>query len=93
MDPETKEILDETLKTVKDNNKMLHKMRNMMRVSRAFKTVYWVAIIGSMLGLYYYFQPFIDNIQGGFEDFVSIFSKGQSVEDSVPDIGSLLKNQ
>jgi len=91
MDPETKEILDETLKTAKENNKMLHKMRNMMRVSRAFRVVYWVVIIGSMLGLYYYFQPFIDSVKGGFENLMSVFGKSQSVGDSMPDIGSLLK--
>ncbi len=90
MDSETRDILEETLKLSKENNKILHKMRNMMRVSRAFRAVYWMAIIGSMMGVYYYFQPFIDNIQGGFENLMSVFSKSQSLGDSIPDIGSLL---
>ena len=90
MDPETKKVLDETLKTAKENNKMLHKMRNMMRVSRAFKTVYWMVIIGSMFGAYYYFQPFIDNIQGGFENFISIFEKSKSTESLNTGISSFL---
>jgi len=90
MDPETKDILEETLKLSKENNKMLRKMRSIMRWSRAVKAVYWVVIIGSMLGAYYYFQPFIDSIQGGFENLMSIFSKSQSLGDSIPSVGSLL---
>ncbi len=90
MDPETRDVLEETLKLSKENNKMLRNMRSIMRWSRAIKVVYWVVIIGSMLGVYYYFQPFIDNIQGGFENLMSVFKKSQSLGDSIPDVGSLL---
>lgn len=91
MDPETKEILDETLELSKENNKMLKKLRNAMRVSRAFKIVYWTVIIGSMLGVYYYFQPFIDNIRGTYEQVTSFFGKGDGVTESLTEIGSILK--
>ena len=90
MDPETRDILEETLKLSKDNNKMLRKMRSIMRWSRAVKAVYWVVIIGSMLGFYYYFQPFIDNLTLGFNSFMSSIGKVQNVGNSIPDVGSLL---
>jgi len=61
MDPETKKILGETLELSKENNKMLRKMRRAMMWTRVVKSIYWVLIIGSMLGAYYYFQPIIDN--------------------------------
>ena len=91
MDPETKEILEETLKLSKENNKILRSLRNAMRLSRIAKIIYWVIIIGSMLGVYYYFQPFIDDIKNGFESLTSVFGKSKSLGDSIPDVGSLLK--
>ena len=91
MDPDEKKLLKETLELSKENNKILKKLRTAMQVSRLFKAVYWTIIIGSMLGAYYYFQPFIDSIKGSFGDIASLFGKGQNAIDSIPDIGSLLK--
>ena len=92
MDPKEKALLDETLKLSRENNKMLKKMYSAMRVSRAFKVMYWIVIIGSMFGLYYYFQPFIENIKNTYDSVVSMFGNGQGIPDSIPNIGSLLKN-
>ena len=46
-------------KLVKDNNKILHGLQRNMRVGALLRIIYWAIIIGSMLGLYYYLQPFI----------------------------------
>jgi len=91
MDFDEKKLLEETLELSKENNKILKKLRNAMRVSRFFKVVYWTVIIGSMLGAYYYFQPLIDNLVGAYEGVTSLFGKGQGAIDSIPDISSVLK--
>jgi len=90
MDPKEKELLEETLELSKENNKILKKLHGAMKMSRVFKVVYWVIIIGSMLGVYYYFQPFIDNIKGSFDGIISLFDKGQNAVNSIPDITSVL---
>ncbi|MCK5096331.1 MAG: hypothetical protein KAR24_03185 [Candidatus Pacebacteria bacterium] len=53
------ERVEKLEKLVKDNNKILHRIQRHMRVGALLRVVYWVVIIGSMLGLYYYLQPFV----------------------------------
>ncbi len=91
MEPETKKILEETLELSKENNKILRKMRSTMRWSRAFKAVYWTAIIGSMFGAYYYFQPIIDGLMSTYDSVMSSLGIVQETGDSVSNVGSLLK--
>jgi hypothetical protein len=90
MEPAEKKLLEETLELSKENNKILKKLHGAMRISRAIKVVYWVIIIGSMLGVYYYFQPFIDSIKGSADGIMSLFGKGQNAVNSIPDITSVL---
>ena len=90
MDPEEKNISVESLELLKENNKILKKLHRSMKMSRAIKAIYWVIIIGSMLGVYYYFQPFIDNLTGTFDGVTSLIGKGQNAVDSIHDVGSLL---
>jgi len=80
MDPKEKELLEESVELSRENNKILKKLHSAMRVSRVFKIIYWTLIIGSMLGFYYYFQPFIDNMMRAYEGVIS----------NIPSIGSLL---
>ncbi len=91
MDPETKNILEETLKLSKENNKILRRMRSANRWSMAVRLVYWVIIISSMLGFYYYFQPLIDNLVSSYNSLMSEIGKVQNVGDSLSNIGALLK--
>ncbi len=91
MDPEIKNILEETLKLSKENNKILRRMRSAGRWSMAVKFVYWVIIIGSMLGFYYYFQPFIDNLISSYNGLMSEIGKIQHTSNSLSNIGTLLK--
>lgn len=64
MDPESKELLKANLELAQENNKMLHSIRRSMTYSRVMSYVYWVFIIGSALGAYYYIQPYVDQIIG-----------------------------
>jgi TRAP-type C4-dicarboxylate transport system permease small subunit len=91
MEPSAKEILEETLEISKENNKMLRKMRSAMRWSRAFKVVYWIVIVGSMIGAFYYFQPLIDNLTSTYNSLMSSIGRVHDVGNSIPNVGSLLK--
>ncbi len=82
MQPEEREILDRTLALSEENNKILRKMQRSLRWGRFFNALYWVFIIGTAVGAYYYVQPYLDPlwaILGGF--------KGK-----VPNFDSLLKS-
>ncbi|OGI65184.1 hypothetical protein A3A95_03985 [Candidatus Nomurabacteria bacterium RIFCSPLOWO2_01_FULL_39_18] len=64
MDPESKKLLEETLALAKENNSILHSMRRSMRFQRMMTILYWVLIIGSALGAYYFIQPYIEQLIG-----------------------------
>lgn len=76
MDPESKELLQETLKLTQENNQMLHSMRRSMQLSRVMSYIYWVFIIGSALGLYYYIEPYLTQVlevYSGATDTINTF--------------------
>jgi uncharacterized membrane protein (DUF106 family) len=82
MDPEMKKLLEENLRLSQENNTMLHKMRRSMIISRALTVFYWIIIIGSAFGAYYFIQPYIDQILGvdggdksNLESFGDMFNK------------------
>lgn len=75
MSPEERELLNRSVDLAEENNKMLHSMKRSMRISRIITSIYWIFIIGSAVGAYYFLQPYIDqlmevygNVQGTFDD-------------------------
>ena len=56
------EQLGQILELAKENNKILRSMQRSARISRWIKIFYWVLLLGSIAGTYYYFQPYIDQI-------------------------------
>lgn len=68
MDPESKNLLRELLEISKENNEILHKQWRATQVGRLFKFMYWFVIISLSLGAYYFIQPFLEAITGGYSD-------------------------
>ncbi len=62
MDPESKKLLEDTYRLAEDNNKMLHSVRRSMRIGRIMTIIYWVLIIGSAFGAYYFVQPYLTQL-------------------------------
>ena len=62
MDPESKKLLQDTYVLTQDNNRMLRSITRSMHFSRIINIIYWVIIIGSGIGAFYFVQPYIDQI-------------------------------
>jgi len=62
MDPEEKELLEEHSKLLKENNELLHKIHSSRRLSRIFEIGYWIIIIGTAFGAFYFVQPYIESV-------------------------------
>lgn len=62
MDPETKQMLAETLELSRENNKMLRSLRNSQRWASIMRVLYWVAIIGISIGAFYFVEPYLKNL-------------------------------
>lgn len=65
MTPEERELLNRVVKTVEDNNEILHAMRRSQRLGTIVRVVYWVVIIGASLGAFWLIQPYLNMISGG----------------------------
>jgi len=73
MTPEEKDLLKRVAELSEENNDMLRSMRRSMRLARFMSILYWVVIIGSAIGAYYFIQPYIDffgSAYGGAKDSV-----------------------
>src|SRR3990167_5138072 len=86
MDSDLKKAVEESLGLSRENNKILRRMQSNLRWGRAFRIFYWVIIIGSMLGTYYYFQPFFEDLLKRYNSVMSTFSQLQKTGSSTNDI-------
>lgn len=78
MDPESKKLLEETLRLSQENNNILHSLRRSMRLARLMSFLYWIFIIGSAVGAYYLIQPYIDQLKavyGNTSDVLNSFGR------------------
>jgi len=62
MSPEDRELLQKSVSLAEDNNKILHSMKRSMRYASIVRAIYWIFIIGSALGAYYFIQPYVDEV-------------------------------
>jgi Trk-type K+ transport system membrane component len=77
MESEDKRKLDRILELSEDNNSMLKKLVRAMRWAKLIRVVYIIIIVGSAVGIFYFMQPFVDQIlgtYGGFKDSISNFN-------------------
>ena len=84
-DEELKKLLSENLEISKESLKILKGIRRANRLSTAFKVFYWLIIIGSMVGAYYYLQPYI-------QQALTIVKQAQETISGVQKIGDSVKN-
>lgn len=86
------EKLDEVLELTRENNKMLHSMRRTQRFSSFFRLLYWIIILGSVFGVYYYFEPTIKKYLKTMQTSLEIIQKFEGAAGTVPSDVNTLKN-
>lgn len=70
MDPELKKKIDETLELTKENHKILKSMRSHARWSSIMRAVYWLIILVTAFGAYYFVKPVIDDVMEAYSGVV-----------------------
>ncbi len=68
MDPQSQKLLEDTYALVEENNKILQGLRRHMRTQRVISLIYWVFIIGSAVGAYYFIQPYVDHLMALYKN-------------------------
>ncbi len=95
MDEELKRILDENLAISKESLKILKSIRRGNRLAVAFKLFYWLVIIGSAVGAYYFLEPYIKQglvIVNQVQETVSGTQKIDGAKGESPTASDILKN-
>ena len=93
MNPEEKQMLQETLQLSRENNQLLHKIRRSAFIANLMTLVYWILIFGVPIVLYYYFlQPYISEVlntyQGGADQSKSYFEQLKSALEMLKNLGT-----
>lgn len=84
--------LEELLELTRENNQILRSMRRTQRWSSFFTFVYWMIILGSIFGVYYYFQPTIQKYLRTMQTSVSILEKFEGQAGTIPTDLEAVKN-
>lgn len=77
--PEEKELLRKSIVLAQENNDILRKMQRSMRFSHIASILYWLFIIGSIVGAFYVIQPYIqafNSAYGGAQNSFNITLNG-----------------
>ena len=77
MSPEETELLKRVVALSEENNNILRSMQRSIRLGRLITFAYWLFIIGSAVGAYYFVQPYLNQIlsvYGGAKSGLDSFS-------------------
>ena len=76
MSPEERQMLKRSVDLAEDNNKALHAIRRSIRLGHIMSVVYWIFIIGSAVGAYYFVQPYLDGLVKAYSGAKSSIGDG-----------------
>lgn len=78
--------LDTILELTKENHTMLKKIRSVQKTNQMFRAIYWVFIIATVLGAFYFVKPYFDNI---LEVYSSLGGLGTKNGLQIPDVSRI----
>jgi len=90
MTPEERQLLKETADLVKENHQILKSIRRNARIASFMRALYWIIILASIFGTYYFIQPYINAITEGYEGMKDNIDNVKGLTDKLPDILNLL---
>ncbi len=67
MSPEEKELFHRSIALAEENNDILRSIQRSMRLARLMTFVYWMFIIGTAIGAFYIFKPYVQQAQGLYD--------------------------
>jgi uncharacterized protein YjgD (DUF1641 family) len=83
------EKLDEMYELVKENNEILSGLLRRERISNFFRIMYWIMILGTIFGVYYYIQPIIQSLTFNLQSVQSGLNKLNEASGNLPEVGNL----
>ncbi len=84
MNPEEKQMLEETLELSQENNKMLKHIRRSQKMAAVIRIFYWVLVLVVSYGAYTFAEPYVNQM-------VKIIQSSQTELSNIRNLGNKLK--
>ena len=84
MNPNERQLLQETHELAQENNKILKGIRRSNRWASFFRTLYWVLVIGISVGAFYYVQPYVDNLLKAYQIIQTELGSVKTLTNKIP---------
>ena len=92
MDPESRNLLENTFEYARENNKMLHAIRRSQKWASFMRMLYWLIIIGLSVGAFYFMQPYISSMQGLINSSIEGINNINKMNKQAGDANAQFKN-
>ncbi|HCC06061.1 TPA: hypothetical protein DEP94_01720 [Candidatus Nomurabacteria bacterium] len=79
------EKLEEIFEMTKENNDILRNLRRQQYIANAFRFLYWVVILVSLGGAYYYVKPAIDSFNQNKTKMDNTLQQFNDLRSSLPE--------
>ncbi len=83
------EKLDEMYELIKENNEILSGLLRRERISNFFRIMYWLIILGTIFGVYYYIQPIIQSLTFNLESVQNGLNKLNQASGNLPEVSRI----
>ncbi len=80
------EKLNEIFRMTEENSRILHNLRRQQYFSNVFRVVYWIIIIASLGGAYFFIKPFVAALSGNTSGFTEMFNQIDSFKSQLPEV-------
>ena len=84
MDPESKELLQNTFELAEENNKMLRHIRRSQKIASFVRIVYWLVIVGIGVGAFYFLEPYLNQAQKFIKDSGATINQFKDLGNKLP---------
>lgn len=91
MDPESKQLLQNTLVLTEENNKLLHKIRGVQKRETFWNVFKMIIIIGIAFGSFYYIEPYLNKIMDLYNSISGVKQNIEDVSNKASSFKDLLK--
>jgi hypothetical protein len=86
MDEKMEKMLRELYRVTKENNDYLKKIDRRQRYGMYWKVLFFIITAGSVLGVYYMAQPYVDQVLGFYNQFETSVNQFNTIPSQIKDL-------
>lgn len=83
------EKLDDMYKLVQENHEVLQDLLRRERLASFGRVLYWIIVLGTLFGAYYYVKPVVQVFMPQYESFNAAIQKINDASYNLPEVNSI----